>query len=66
VRAVAAYDFEGQRYQATPMPTGYALFFSQERAKIFAEYLLAEQPITLYVDPKRPKRALFVDLNAGM
>ena len=65
VRALVEYEYEGEMHQSTPMPSGYAVFLSEDSAAKFSKYILDSKSIKLYVDPKRPKRSLFHDLNAA-
>ena len=59
VRALVEYQFEGQTYQSTPMPPGYATFLNQRSAELFRDYLIKTDNIKIYVDKKLPKRTLF-------
>ncbi len=63
VRALVEYEYNGEIYQSTPMPAGHATFLSHESVTKFSGYLLGAEKIKLYIDPKRPKRSLFYDLN---
>lgn len=64
VRALVEYGYNGEIYLSTPMPPGYAAFLSEEAATEFSSYLSGAESIKLYIDPKRPTRSLFHDLNA--
>lgn len=65
VRALVEYEYNNETHQSTPMASGYAYFYNEDSAKEFNQSLLSEKNIKLYVDPKRPKRTLFYDLDAG-
>jgi hypothetical protein len=62
VRALLEYDYDGDSWQSTPMPHGYAVFVKEEAAEDFASRLKNGELVRLYVDKKRPMRSLFVEM----